>query len=178
MNTKNYLSFVLCMLFCQLLHAQDGKLSWYYPKLGEADAQTGKKGSYTLNTQGIHGCVSGNCKNGSGEYLIAYPAAASTLPFMAIDPVIRLTLLKGQFSSDGNNFEGTVYSRKVYYDVVYKKEEPRLVPKVKEDLRSEAFWNPAKIASGTMVKNGSINYRWHGWMQPVQNPEITVAPGQ
>lgn len=178
MSRKNYLLFFVCIAVYQALPAQDGKLSWYYPKLGEADARTGKNNSYILNTQGTHGCVSGNCKSGNGEYLIAYPANDSTLPSMAIDPVIRLTILKGQFSNDGKNFEGMVYSRKVYYDVVYKKDHPKLIPKVKENLKDAAFWKGYEVASGSMEKSGSVTYAWQGWMEPARNAAAPVAPGE
>ncbi|MGB8194759.1 MAG: hypothetical protein WCF67_22690 [Chitinophagaceae bacterium] len=178
MSTKHCLLLFICIVFYQLLPAQDGKLSWYYPKLGEADGRTGKNSSYILNTQGTHGCVSGNCKSGNGEYLIAYPANDSLIPSMAINPVIRLTIFKGQFSNDGKNFEGTVYSRKVYYDVVYKKDHPKLIPKVKENLKDDAFWKGYEVASGSMEKTGSINYAWHGWMEPARNAATPVAPGQ
>lgn len=178
MSTKNYLLFFVCVIFYLLAPAQEGKLSWYYPKLDDADGRTGKNGSYRINNQGTSGCVSGNCKSGYGEYLIAYPANDSTLPFMAVDPVIRLMIFKGQFNDNGNKFEGTVYSRKVYYDVVYKKDHPKLIPKVRENLKDEVFWKGYEVASGSMEKAGSVNYAWHGWMEPAKNAATLVAPGQ
>lgn len=179
MSKKNYLLIFLCLLFYQLLPAQDGKLSWYYPTLGEANPRTNPKGSsHILNSHGIAGCVSGNCKSGTGEYLKAYPSQDAKRNSMDINPVIRLTLYKGNFSNDGKYFDGTVFVRDVEYDVVYKKDDPRLVPKIKEDLREASFWQAFEVASGSMQFVGTPGYTWHGWMQPSQKPGAAVLPGQ
>ncbi len=127
---------------------------------------------------GVSGCASGNCNNGSGEYLKAYPAANPRLESMSPNPEIELMLYIGKFSDDGKKFEGTVYSRTVYYDVVYKKDEPKLVPKVREDLKSEAFWKGYEVASGTMAKWGSSDYRWNGWMESALPQTATTTAGQ
>src|SRR5687767_11780652 len=178
MSSKKLILIFLCFSTCLLLNAQDGKLSWYYPKLDDVDPRTGKKSSFQLNTHDVSGCVSGNCKSGNGEYLIAIPDEDTVVEFMGIIPVVKLTLFKGVFSNDGNNFEGTVYSRKVNYDVEYKKDVPRLVPKEKADLRNESFWKPFEVASGTMVKAGSRNYNWNGWMQQAQQTDNKTGPGE
>jgi hypothetical protein len=178
MPASKCLLLSVCIACSQLLTAQDGKLSWYYPKLDEAYPRNGKNGSYTLNMHGVNGCVSGNCKSGTGEYLRAQPSPDAVFPSMTANPVMRLTLYKGTFSNDGKNFEGTVYVRDVSYDVTYKKDEPRLVPKEKHDLRDEQFWKSFEVASGSMQSAGSLGYRWHGWMQTVPKPGATTTPGQ
>ena len=85
-----------------------------------------------------------------GEFLMAYPKSDTLFASTSFSPVMQLTLYKGQFSNDGKFFNGTVYRRDVYYDLEYKKDEPRLVSKIKVDLRDEAFWKPGEMASGTM----------------------------
>lgn len=178
MSRKKYLLIFLSLSFFQFVTAQDGKLSWYYPKLGEAIPRTNPKGhSHILNSHGITGCVSGNCKTGTGEYLTAYPLLNTKFPSSDFSSAMRLTLYKGQFSEDGKYFNGTVYSRDVHYDLIYKKDDPKLVPKIKEDLREESFWKPYEVASGSMKFIGMEGYRWHGWMQAAQKPG-EVLPGQ
>lgn len=182
LNTFYMLKIKYALLFLSLsisrvLSAQDGKLSWYYPKLGEVDARSGKNGSYSFSTHGASGCVSGNCKSGTGEYLVAMPSYDSSLGFMDINTTIKLTRLKGQFSNDGKDFEGKVYMSKVYYNVTYKKDDPRLVPKEKIETRDEAYWHPYEVATGTMRHDG-FSYKWAGWMQPVLAAGSTTTPGQ
>ncbi|MES2774776.1 MAG: hypothetical protein V4722_11365 [Bacteroidota bacterium] len=177
MIPQKFLLFFLCMSFYQELLAQDGKLSWYYPTLGEVNPRSGKKGLYTINSHGVSGCVSGNCKSGEGEYLKAATTFDANLGFMEIDPTVSLTMFKGQFSNDGKDFEGKVYTRKVAYDVVYKKDDPRLVPKVKENLKDENFWKSFEVATGTMRHDG-FDYKWNGWMETAVPAGVAVAAGQ
>lgn len=180
MIAKKYSLLIICLSLYQLVPAQDGKLSWYYPNLGDVDPRTTvKKGSYILNSHGISGCVSGNCQTGSGEYLIAYPAHDTVMKTSDVNQVVNLRLYKGQFSNNGKNFEGTVYARRVYYDVEFnKKYEPKLIPRIKEDLKKEAFWKPGEVASGSMEKYGDpVDYQWNGWMERAHNPTIQIQPG-
>ncbi|OSZ77817.1 hypothetical protein CAP36_15775 [Chitinophagaceae bacterium IBVUCB2] len=178
MQAKNVLLIILLFLF-QAMAAQDGKLSWYYPKLTDVNPQqTIKKGSSILNTHAVAGCVTGNCKTGTGEYLKATVADDPKQDASGIFTGMNLTLYKGKFSNDGKNFEGTVYTQKVYYDLVYKKDDPKLIPKTKYDISEESFWKPGEVASGMMESAGSAGYKWHGWMETATKPGTVIAAGQ
>jgi hypothetical protein len=156
------------------------KVSDYYPKLRTLEALRNSKRELTQFMQ-VHvaGCVSGDCQEGSGSFLLTSRVGDTTFPSVFdLEPVVRVFLYKGQFSDAGKKFEGTVYSRKVYYDIDYKKVNERadLIPKVQHDLRDDAFWKGFELGTGTMKYDGYV-YEWNGWYD-LPAPKSTPMAGQ
>ncbi len=145
----------------------------YYPTLEKLDGKKLVKhktySSTYINEYSAKGCVTGNCLDGEGSLLFADRVKDSTFPKdswnQVVEPVVRLTLYKGRFGNAGRSFTGSVYSRKVYYDIDYTKNnaEAKLIPKVAYKLTDDSFWENYLEGTGSM-ESLNYSYKWKGWV--------------
>lgn len=153
------------------------KLSWYYPKLETINGRVTGMFSFWYNLS-VSGCVSGDCKNGTGVFVraINHQPVKDTLS----SALVHINVYKGKFSKDGvlPVFEGTYYSRTVPYKVV--KDEAtlerdgakfKMVPDLEWNFKEESSLAPYEIGNGRMIyeENGAIGFGWAGPMKFVNN---------